>query len=71
MKPDTVKIIDISTSYEPKILSTAIYGLGDDGLMYIWSKFDIAWFAYTKNLVISIGAAFVDIDGNEVEEAQP
>lgn len=46
MKPDTVNIINISTSYEPKVLATVIYGLGDDGLPYQWSRTTSMWELY-------------------------
>lgn len=48
MKPTEVKIISISTSYEPKILGTVVYGLGDDGTVYWWSTIQQDWYAYEK-----------------------
>jgi hypothetical protein len=42
-KPEDVKILQISAVYNAYVEKDFIYGLGNDGKVYFWSRIREAW----------------------------
>lgn len=48
LKPESEKIINIAVDHKDLNQTVSIFGLGTDGILYVWNTKDSNWYRYSQ-----------------------